>query len=249
MVLAKATVDELKLFDELKKPLQKKAALFVTITRFFTDVNGTIVNKAVVPLSLQTKYPFWMFGQFDKDGGYRIGNTIAPPDIATPYVGTFVPGTGMPFLFATGLNNIKDRFLIGDIVHVFTDNINAPSYYVFIIQQCGASALSSVYGNAKQAESQKLNIEGANYFAFTNTDENLQFVQNLNYTVIDPTGATYHNYPQNPLGSQQVDNKQNFIYFPLKFQVDQYKLVSSYIDFSLDKIQFSFKIFKNTKHF
>ncbi len=237
------------LLEELKKPLQKKAALWIVIKRFFTDINGTIVDKLTVPLSLQQSYPFWMFGQFDKAGGYRIGNIVTPPDLNTPYVGSYVYGINTPFLFATGLNNINNQLGIGDIVHVFTDNIQTPNHYIFIVQQCPGGSIASVVENARQSETQKLNIEGANYFAFTGRDENLQFVENLNFTVIDPTGTSYKNYPKNPLASQQVFNKQNFVYFPLPFQVDQYQLVSSNIAFLIDEIQFSFKILKNTKHF
>jgi len=247
--MKKVPVDTLSLLEELKKPLQKRGALWVTIKRFYTDVNGTIVDKSTVPVSLQKGFPFWMFGQFDKAGGYRVGNAVLPPDLATPYLCSFVVGVDTPFLFATGLNNVNNQFLLGDIVHVFTDSIQTPNFYIFIQQSCPGGSVASVYDNARQAEPQKLNIEGANYFAFTGADQNLQFAENLNYTVIDPDGTGYKNYPKNPLASQQVFNKQNFIFFPINFQVDQYQQLSSTINFLIDTINFHFIIYKNTKHF
>jgi hypothetical protein len=243
--MRKAELDQITL-EAVTKPLQKNTGLTVIVKRFFTDVNGTIVAKSLVPLSMQVDYPFWMFGQFDKSGGYKIGNVIAPPNINTPYLGSFVIGLDMPYLFGTGLNTIQRQTTIGDVVHVFTDNIDAPNYYAFIVQTSESASISSIYFNAIEAEKNKIHINGINMFVYSNGQPSLQFAKNVNLTRIDSLGA-YVNHPETFLAFDQVDNKQAyFITVPLKMAVDQYNLVSSYIDFSADQIQFAFKILKNT---
>jgi hypothetical protein len=237
-----------KLHSFLTAPVKKNAGLFVNVKRFYTDVNGTVIDKndPVVPLTLKVNYPFWMFGQFDAWGGYKIGNQVVAPDITTPYVGTFVVGKDIPFLFATGLNDIADRLMIGDIVHIFTDNLNAPSIYVWIIQNCGSASLASIYANANASEREKIKIESCNFFAYTNGSPNFQFARAIHLTKIDVVGA-YTDDSFDPLSYDQVNNKQgNFVVIPVNFTVDQYHLVSSSIAFEVDSLQFSFIIKKNT---
>jgi len=246
-MIPKITQDELKLYDVLSTPLQKKSGFHIVINRYFTDVNGTILVKTdpAIPLALQTKYPFWMFGEFDRLGGYRIGNERTPPMVGVHYVMSFVVGSDIPFLFATGLNNVKNSFNLGDVVHVFTDDLDAPSVYCWIQQSSSSAALASIYANAIASEKEKINIEGVNYIPYTNGQINLQLIQNLNATRIDVLGS-YNSEPIDPLGSVQTFDKQDFIFFPIKFKVDQYNLISTYIDFTVDSIEFAFLIKKNT---
>jgi hypothetical protein len=241
-------IDYKKLHATLTAPVKKLGGLFVNVKRFYTDVNGTVIDKndPAVPLLCKTFFPFWMFGQFDAWGGYKIGNRIIAPDLNTPYVGTFIVGKDIPFLFATGLNDISDRLLIGDIVHIYTDNLNAPSVYVWIVQNCGAVSLASVYANSNASEREKIKIERCNFFAYINGSPNFQFAKAVHLTKIDVVGS-YTDDSFDPLGYDQVDNKQdNFVVLPINFEVDQYKLVSSAIAFEVDALQFSFIIKKNT---
>ncbi len=253
MNLTKPTPNEIILNKIFSKPLQKNAGLFVTVKRFFTDANGTILDKndPAIPASCKVSFPFWMFGKFDKDGAYRIGNQVTPVTLGTSYVGTFVIGLGVPFLFATGLNNVKNNFLNGDIVHVFTDNLDAPSVYIYIVQSYPAGSLASIVENSTASENEKIDITGLNYFSFSNsggqTVPNFQFATNINLTNIDIVGA-YNNKPYDPLGYDQANYMQyNFIVLPINFTLDQYKELSSYIPFQVDSILFSFMIKKNTK--
>jgi len=237
---------EKEILQRVTKPLQKNVGLTVIVKRFFTDVNGTLVDKSLVPIAMQVDYPFWMFGQFDKSGGYKIGNQIAPPNFATPYLGSFVIGLDMPYLFATGVNTIQRQTTIGDVVHVFVDDLNAPSYYAFIVQTSESAAVSSIYFNAIESEDKKIHIRGINMFVYSDGQPSLQFAKNVNLTRIDLLGS-YVNHPETFLAFDQVDNKQAyFITVPLVMTVDQYNLVSSYIDFSADQVQFAFKLLKNT---
>lgn len=237
---------ELDILAFMGTPMKQKSGLFIEISRYFTDVQGKIVNKSSVPLALQVEYPIWMFGQFDKMGGYHVGNKITPPVKGTSYLGTFVGGLDMPFLFATGLNEIQDKISIGDLVHVFTDDLNAPTWYVFMIQTCRSASVASVYANAIASEQQKIDIRGVNYFSYTNGNPNLQFTHSMNLTRIDVVGG-YVNEPFPPSAYEQVDNKQGyFITIPIKFVVDQYNLLSTYMDFEVDVVNFSLLINKNT---
>jgi len=247
-VLLKPTPAEIQLHKYMQKPLQKNAGLFVHVKRLFSDVNGALLLKTdpSIPPALLTNYPFWMFGEFDRLGGYRVGNQINPPLPGTFYVTSFVNGVDTPFLFGTGLNTVQNFINVGDVVHIFTDNLNAPSTYVWIIQHCDSASLGSVYANATAPENQKIDIEGINYFAYTAGDPVKQFSQNINLTRMDVLG-TYVNQPFPPTGFYQIDDKQAyFIRIPLKTQVDQYNLISSYIDFTIDDVQLSLLLKKNT---
>ena len=247
------TDNEILLNSIMAKPLQKNAGLYITVKRYFTDINGTVIDKnsAGVPASCKTYYPFWMFGQFDRAGGYRVGNQVTPRDKATPYVGTFVYGLDMPFLFATGLNNLKNNLLTGDIIHIFTDSLDVPSIYIYIVQSCPASSLASIYSNAIASEKEKIEIYGLNYFSVTIaggiTTPNFQFATNINLTKMDVLGA-YKNTPYDPLSYDQTNYYQyNFIVLPIRFTVDQYQEISSSIPFQTDSILFSFLLKKNAK--
>lgn len=252
MTITKPTKSEIELHKLMDKPLQRNAGLQITINRFFTDINGTVILKtdpAVIAAGLDVQMPVWMFGQFDRNGGYRIGNQVTPPAVKSTnngnvqYLGTFIYGLDMPFLFATGLNTIKNQMSIGDIAHIFTDSLDAPSVYCWVIQSGKSASLASIMANAIASEKEKINVKGLNYFF--NDDSNIQYIKNMNVTRIHHDGS-YFNIPQNILGSIQIFDKQSFAYVPIQFVVDQYNLVSTYIAIELNSIQFSFIINKNT---
>jgi len=241
-------IDYKKLHNFLTKPVQKNGGLFVTVKRFYTDVNGTVIDKndPMVPALAKTYFPFWMFGQYDAWGGYRIGNQIFKPDLNAPYVGTFIVGKDVPFLFATGLNDIKDRLLIGDVVHIYTDNISAPTVYIWVVQSCGAVSLASVYSNASASEHEKIRIKAINFFAFTNNSPNFQFARPIHLTKIDVVGS-YVDDSFDALSYDQTFNKQHgFVTVPISLEVDQYHMLTSAIAFEIDVLNFSFIIKKNT---
>lgn len=253
MTVLKPTKAEIELNKLMRIPLQRNAGLQITINRFFTDINGTIISKtnaAVIASGMNVQYPIWMFGQFDRNGGYRIGNQVTPPSKKSlgigdvKYLGTFINGLDMPFLFATGLNTIKNQMNLGDIAHVFTDSLDAPSIYCWIIQSGKSASLASIMANAIASEYEKIYVKGLNYFF--NSDANIQYIKNMNVTRVDHVGS-YTNIPTNILGSIQVFDKQSFAYFPLSFCVDQYNLVSTYLAIEVDSLQFSFIIKKNVK--
>ncbi len=248
-----ATKAEKELHQIMAKPLQRNAGLQITINRFHTDINGTIISKTdpvVTGAGMNVEFPIWMFGQFDRNGGYRVGNQVTPPTKLSTglgdvqYLGTFIQGLDLPFLFATGLNNIKAKMNLGDIAHVFTDSLDIPSVYAFVIQAGKSASLASIMSNAIASEHEKIYVKGLNYFFAS--EANIQYIRNMNVTRIDHVGA-YENTPTNILGSIQTFDKQAFVYFPIQFKVDQYNLLSTYIPLEIDNLQFSFIINKNTK--
>ena len=83
---------ELKLLAHMKSPVTKNAAFYIEVNRYFTDVDGKVIDKNTVPIALQTDYPFWMFGEFDRQGGYKQGNQVSPPNLNTPFLGAFTKG-------------------------------------------------------------------------------------------------------------------------------------------------------------
>src|SRR5689334_4319081 len=120
--------------------LQRKHAMPVIVNRYFTDANGTVISKAnagLVAAGMATDYPLFVLGEFDRQGGYKTGQSILSP--------INVPGTTSPvFLtsFVNGspftsnnivtafspFNTIQPILKPGDIVTVWVDNLSVPTY-------------------------------------------------------------------------------------------------------------------------
>ena len=245
--LSSPSDSEIALHKLMSVPLKRNMGLMIHIHRYFTDVNGILLDKSTVPSSLQVDYPFWLFGEFDRAGGYRIGNQINPPIVGTSYVCSFTQGINVPFLFATGANQVKNKINTGDVVHIFTDNLDAPNYYIWVVLSTDVSALGSIYTNATAPEKQKIDISGINFFAYMDGGLSVpQYAKNLNLTRMDVLGS-YRNVPYPPTSNYQVNDYQEyFIQVPLKCLVDQYNMISSYIDFNADNIALSLFVNKNT---
>ncbi len=127
-------------------------SIFLNVSRYFTDVNGTVIDKTTVPVALQTKYPFFMFGSFDSLGGYAKCLQNSPPESGTEYLLSFIEGAGFSsynvFGFS-GVNTIKNYIKTGDIVHVYTDSRQNPTYYIWLIQSASSQAIGSIIGNTR----------------------------------------------------------------------------------------------------
>lgn len=246
--MIKPTLSELKLHAKLIDPLQKKTTLSLTVSKYYTDINGSVIakNDVRIPAALKTDFPIWLFGQFDRSGGYRIANQVAPSRANTFFVCQYVNGIDLPPLFATGLNTIENYISNGDLVTIFTDNINAPSSYVYIVQSGGGNSIASVLQNSIRNES-NLKVFNLNYVVSQSTGAFvLQFQKGITAVNIDSLGGyTYKSI--DPTGFLQTNTQQpNFVKVPITFPINQYNLLTTYMDYTADIIQLSFQVYKNT---
>ncbi len=141
-----------RLLDELVKPLYETGSINMNIKRYYTDVDGALIAKAAAPAALQVKLPVYMLGNFDRVGAFNIGQKTVAPVSSTKFLMTYVHGYEQPFLWNSGLNTLQSILRRGDIVTVFTDDLDAPSAFVYIVQTVDTGALASIISNTQTVQ-------------------------------------------------------------------------------------------------
>jgi len=238
------------LLSKFREPLVTEHTLPITVKRFFTDVNGTLVDKALVPVSMQTKYPVYCLGEFDRRGGYRIGNSTVPPSNNVKYVFTYVHGVGLPFLAFTGLNSIQNQLRIGDIVTVYTDDLNAPNFFCFIVQQNDYASLASVVGNSETIQKdERLGKLRCREIIFDNSSQTIldQYREPLHFVQSDNLGTFLDNQVQPYMFKPPEQKLNDFIPVKVNFFIDQYLGINFNMVFTIDQLTFNMKLEKYVK--
>ncbi len=225
-----------------------KHTIPLKVRRFFTDVDGAIIDKAAAPVNLQTKYPVMMFGGFDLDGGYKTALQTVPPDPNTKYLGTFIYGLNCAYNSITGfsgLNDVKGQIKTGDIVHVFTDDLDNPNYFVWIVLSCTtAASFASIISNLKTLQNdERIGSIFIDTIAFYSNNFE-QWYTPLNYMRVDNIG-NYNNNPIQPLMFRNpLTEQQGFIVIETEFLLNQYLGINTYIEFDTNEMSFDFKLTK-----
>jgi len=220
-------------------PKNMKQTIFTqSIQKFFTDTNGTILDKNTIPVILRKDYPAVLFGGFDYDNAYAKSiDTTFLTNFSSPYIGSFVYGQFIPFLFTALNNNIKDMLTGGDLIHLFCDNIDNPDNYIWIIHKCPRtsplSILQSFDGCSTLLE---FNYAVDNVTQYRNSLKLNQFdrVGNFLSDSIDTIASRTPN--------QRLDL---FTRIKLAKKLDRFFGISFLIDFSCDRINFEFTIQTN----
>jgi hypothetical protein len=237
---------KIELLDKLKTPPLKNDSLAINIKRYFTDIDGVVVDKNTVPAELQTRYPFYIFGEFDRQGGYQICNRLQGAySNAYVYLCTFVYGVSNPLFF--GFNNLSDiqqRISVGDVVTVYTDSLSIPSYFIWVVISCPKTSLASILSNCVTGNSKSdtalINVERLNYV----TDNIEQWDVPVMSWVVDFVGNPKYDFidPVQFRTPETVNDK--FVEMKLKFPLNQYRGLNSYILFDTETLQLNFKIRK-----
>lgn len=229
--------------------LQRKHSMPITVKRFFTDVNGTIIAKTDVVLvasGIVENYPVYLLGEFDRQGGNKTGIQNLRPVIAKPYM-NFVNGCGntsqnvvTPF---SPFNTIQSQLNIGDIVNVWTDNVLAPNYFAWIVQSNAYASLASILGNLKSTQSDKrfgpLFVYELNWYALeAQWDQALHFIQS------DNLGTFTDNQVQAYIFKTPFNVQEGFITVKTSFIMDQFILVAVMMEVATDTMNFNFNIDK-----
>lgn len=226
----------------------EKHSIAIQIERFYTDVDGALLLKTdpAIPLNLKVKYPIFMFGAFDLAGGYSIGMKNNPPPPGPKYLLTFINGYNATSYGVTGVNGnnaIQERLEIGDIVHVFADNLGNPTYYVWIVQHSD-SPLGAIVDNTKTT--QKDGHLGYLFVRSISYPTNNELQWNEPVMVIFPDNvADYRSDTYQPLiwRTPQTGFTRS-LELLLDFMVDQFIGFSTYIRFDTDSLQLTFNIEK-----
>jgi hypothetical protein len=234
-----------------------KNTIPLTIFKYITDTDGKVLkiaDYALIPAIADDKYPVWMFGQYDRDGGYFISNQATPPG-SVVYLQSFTMGIGQPFLYPPaiipppGYLNIYFYLKVGDIVHVYTDNISAPSYYVWVVQRTANAALGSIIGNTKTSQQDstvgKLFIKSAKVFvsaAYTVTQAQNQWNEPLRLIRYDNLGNFKEDTVALNTDRSPFDYQQKFVEVAINFEITQYRSVNFLLDPAVEQIDILFTL-------
>ncbi len=211
----------------------------VNISRYYTDVDGAVIAKALAPAALQVNFPVMVLGAYDMDGGYKIGLQARPVAPGVYYLMTYIQGVSLPFPYATGLNTVNAFISNGDIVSVYTDSIDTPNYYIFIVQSLnrpGTAGLGSVIKNLRTS---KIKCKTVQLYCTNNA----QFSEALKYITANETGV-YIQDDVNPLmfKDPRTQYQNGFIDIQTVFEMSHYFGIAFYMLYSTDSVSLNFKI-------
>lgn len=220
-------------------------ALPVTISRIYTDVDGTVIDKAAAPAAMQVAWPVYVLGAYDRNGGYRVGRLMLPPVAGAGYfLFSFVAGLGLPFPYATGLNTVNDLLTPGDLVQVWTDNVDNPTHFVFIVQNIRANTAGygSVLYDTINNERKKY-VDNIDYYAYASgTSYDPQFNVPLRLIRFNEMG-NYRQDDINPLSFKDpIQFQQGFIRIPTRFELEEKFGFGTMMQFGTDTITFNLNI-------
>jgi hypothetical protein len=232
---------------QVNNVLSTRHTIPLKATRYFTDVNGQVLpitDPLIVAAGLNVKWPIFLFGAFDQNGGYSIAQKICAP-FAGEYLFTFVNGKGQTsasVIGFTGLNEIQSLLSPGDIVQVYTDNAQNPTYFVWLVLNNSYTGLNSIVENLNTTQNDgrkgKLKVAGVKmYFANVN-----QLNETVNFTIADNLGTFRNDSIQPYLFRNPYDGQSNFVDMQTDFDLSQFLGVNTYIGVDSDNVSFDFLI-------
>lgn len=217
----------------------------VSITRIYTDVDGAVIDKSAAPLAMQKSWPVFVLGAYDRNGGYRIAQLMKPPVTGSGFfLFSFVAGQSLPFPYATGLNTVNNQLSPGDLVQVWTDNVDSPSYFVFIVQNIRANVAGygSILYDTINNERKKF-VETIDYYAYASGGAyDPQFGEGLRFIRFNELG-NYRQDDVNPLSYKNpIQYQQGFIRIPVRFELEEKFGFVTYMQFGTDTILFNMNV-------
>lgn len=239
--------ERVELYNQLKQRSAGSGSLRVQVYRLYTDIDGKILDKndVLVPAVLQTDLPVYMLGNFDRMQGFKTGQQILPPfNVAAQFLFTYVHSAGqVPYLFATGFNNLNDRLVDGDVITVFTDSMVAPTCYAFIVQTCQYGGLGAIIANTEVIQEDGTRGLMKAFALYYQNDNRLQFDEQLRIVRMDNLGLYKADVLDNKIAQNpNVVFLNDFIEFPIDFFVTQYVGIYTRMLFATNSMIFNYKI-------
>lgn len=236
-------------YPDPSNTLQYRHSLPVNVARIFTTVDGTIITKTnpvVIAAKMDVSYPVFLLSQFDREGGYSIGQKVVPPLGGAKYLMTFVNGYGLttnqictPY---SPFNTIQSQLKIGDIVQVYTDNLQSPNCFCFIVLTSTTQPMSSILANmsTRQVDNRIMKLYCEN--VLFKADFALQLSEPWHYVNIDNLGT----YKDNQITYNMFYDPFNVLPDVLKitteFTMNQYLGVYLYMVLGVDIMSFNFNL-------
>lgn len=234
---------------EYRKPLLKRHSIPVDIRRYFTNVDGTIQAKAGIPAILKTAYPFYLLGYFDLKGGFSTGLKSLPPQPGTFYLTSFIEGSTLTSAQITGfsgLNDIRSKIRTGDIVHVFTDDLTAPNFFIWIVQSSRNGSIGSIVANSDTLKSdEKIGPVFIDHFQYFTDQPDNQWNVPLYFTRSSNIASFQFDQVQPYIFKNPNTQQDGFIRVACRFNLDQYKSIGTNFLFDTESISINFQIQTN----
>lgn len=212
------------------------------ISRYYTNVDGVVLDKNTVPAALQTKYPVLLLGQFDRQGGYKKSLNSVPTMEGTFFYMTFVQGINSPFLSFTGVNTIKSKIKTGDIIEVYTDNLEAPNYFIWFVISAEPVSIASIISNTESTQNDgrigTLFVKNYNYVV----DNNNQYYEPIHYTRFDNIGNYRDEQIQPHIFITPSVQQSGILTIDTDFKLDQYIGINIYFLFETNEITLTLKV-------
>ena len=205
----------------------------LNVNRYFTDVDGQIINKATLPLSFQLDFPFYLLGNYDSKSGYRKGIKNVPPQFGSTYLCSFIYGVQIPFLQLTGLNTIKNFCDLGDIVHVYVDDLNNPDFYCWIVQSGNNVGAYSLISSLEGVTLDSINIV---------TDTPNQIQQKFTVLMYNKTGEVTTQDFTTENAKSPLYKQESFTRLNISAPLSDYIAFATYFTFASTQIAYTFNL-------
>lgn len=228
-------IEDKNLLDWLSKPGDTMDSFSIKVSKFFTDVDGQIIDKNSVPIGLQTKYPVFLFNTFDHNGAYKISLTDTPVQGDAFFYRFYVESEGYDPLQFSGFNTIESQITTGDLVFVFTDDLANPNFFIYLIHSITNRSVASII---KTLPCSGLEMGMLKLFY----DNTLNFNELLRFVKTNQLGI-YKSDSIAPLAYKTPDYQQvNVIDISLKnFRLTPYLGINTYIQHTSDILEFDFE--------
>lgn len=205
--------------------------LAFTITKYYTDANGDIIDKNTLPASFQIKLPFYLFGQFDRQSHFATSRKVVPT-IAPWIFYNFYVSNSYDFLLITGANGIRSRIGTSDLVFAYTDNVTNPTYFCWVVISGTTQNIASIFDDCD-------NSLKAQHLLLDYTGNTSNFVEDIFFIVQDKMSdyKTQSFTPEQFVRPQQDNPNQSLI--GLTFRNSKYLSLASYIEFESDLLSWT----------
>jgi len=238
------------------KALSGIGSLNINVKRYYTDTAGIQLDKTsiLIPASLKVSLPVFLLGNFDRIGAYNLGQKTLPNIVRSAiFLMTYVHGYDQPFLWNTGSNTVAANFKKGDIITVFTDDLNNPSAFAWIVQTCDYGALASIISNTMTQQDdgtigfmkvQQIKYQ-VNNDANSDTARTAQLGEVWQILTMDNLGQ-FKQHPYSPIINKDpyFKTSSDFLQLDFSFVLTQYIAINFMMQYTTDLIQVNFTIQK-----
>ena len=213
-------------------PTANLDSISVDVSKIYTDVNGTIINKATLPVAQQVRIPFFLFNELDRIGGlYNFEKTI--PLRGWKFVRTWIQGHEQPPILFNGLMDYLTSMKGGDLVIMYADDLLNPTYYCFVI-------IAKAYGSYGTLVSNDDFSEVVPLFKTVNLTTSVAQMRENFYICKYDVFSNVHSDSFLPKDYRRPDWKDgDFIIIPLEFRPNKYVGFLHSLLYDTDTMQFN----------